>query len=73
MEPNKQDRILDRFLNDLRAPLSVIHAYTQVLQRRILQRRVYDEQHLLARLAVIERSAKTIEARLREHEVHDRQ
>lgn len=78
MEPNERERLmgngdpregdgLDRLLESVRAPLAVIHAYTQLLQRHIRLGRS-TEEHLLGRLAVIERAAKRIDVRLRRFE-----
>ena len=61
----------DHYLDDLRTPLTVIHASAQLLQRRILLGRTLEPDQLLARLTAVERAAWTIEARLRQLERAD--
>jgi len=63
----------DRFLDDLRGPLTVIQASAQLLQRRLLRGGGLEPDKLLARLASVERAARAIEARLRELERGDGQ
>ena len=63
---------VDRLLDDLRIPLTVVSGYAQLLQRRLRQDEEPDAAYLLARLAAIEEYAGRIEARLRrfEHDGH---
>ena len=46
----------DRFLDDLRGPLTVIQASAQLLQRRLLRGGGLEPDKLLARLASVERA-----------------
>lgn len=58
---------MDLLVNDVRKPLTVIHAYAQLLQRRIRQGSIGEEE-MLDRLARIEEASQRIEARLHELE-----
>jgi signal transduction histidine kinase len=52
-------------VGDLRIPLTVLHGYTQLLQRRIRQGRILEAYACLDGLASIEQAAQAMEAKLR--------
>lgn len=63
--PRPQDDGIAQVLHEMRDGLTVIHAYAQLLQRRIRPEQPIDHEPLLARLAIIERISMRVEARLR--------
>lgn len=52
-------------IGDLRIPLTVMHGYTQLLQRRIRQGRILEAYACLEGLVSIEQAAQAMEAKLR--------
>jgi signal transduction histidine kinase len=52
-------------LHEMRDGLTVIHAYAQLLQRRIDPEESVEQETLLNRLAIIEDTAMRMESRLR--------
>lgn len=52
-------------IGDLRVPLTVVHGYTQLLQRRIRQGRILEAYACLEGLVSIEQAAQAMEAKLR--------
>ncbi len=56
---------IDQALHELRDGLTVIHAYAQLLQRRIRPRQRVDSAALIERLAIMERASVTMERHLR--------
>lgn len=59
---------VSRAINDLAAPLTTIHGYAQLLQRRIRTRGVPSSDELLLSLGRIEHAARAMEMRLRQLE-----
>jgi len=57
-------------LHELRDGLTVIHAYAQLLQRRMAPEQPVERASLLDRLALIEDAARKMEARLRQLDRH---
>jgi signal transduction histidine kinase len=57
-------------LHEMRDGLTVIHAYAQLLQRRIHPEQPVEQDPLLARLAIIERVSMRMETRLRQLDRH---
>lgn len=53
-------------LHEMRDGLTVIHAYAQLLQRRMHPEQPVEHDHLRARLRIIERVTMRMETRLRE-------
>lgn len=56
---------IERLVDDLRAPLTIISAYAQLLQRGCRQGRELDPAMMVNHLGVVARAAERIEARLR--------
>ncbi len=57
-------------LHEMRDGLTVIHAYAQLLQRRIHPEQPAERDHLRARLRIIERVTMRMESRLRQLDRH---
>lgn len=55
---------VDRLVDDLRKPLTIIRGYSQLLQLWLRKGEVPDAAYLRTRLAAIERSTQEIETRL---------
>lgn len=66
--PRREDDQVARAVDDLAAPLTTIHGYAQLLQRRIRARKAVNNDAMLEALSRIERAARSMEARLRELE-----
>ncbi len=60
-----EDGIVDA-LHEMRDGITVIHAYAQLLQRRIHPEQPVEHDHLRARLRIIERVTMRMESRLRQ-------
>lgn len=56
---------VEQALHEMRDGLTVIHAYAQLLQRRVHPEQPVAQEPLLDRLAIIERVAMQVETRLR--------
>lgn len=59
---------IDQLLDDLRSPLTLIRGSSQILLRRARRDNTVNTDYLIARLAIIERSTRDIEARLQDME-----
>lgn len=57
-------------LHEMRDGLTVIHAYAQLLQRRMAPEQPVERESLLDRLALIEEAARKMEVRLRQLDRH---
>lgn len=64
----REDNEVARAIDELAAPLTAIHGYAQLLQRRVRAGRTISDENLLITLGRIERAARTMEARLRQLE-----
>jgi hypothetical protein len=64
------DEGIDQALHEMRDGLTVIHAYAQLLQRRIHPEQAVEQDHLRARLAIIERVTMQMESSLRQLDRH---
>lgn len=62
---------IDQALHELRDGLTVIHAYAQLLQRRLHPRQRIESAAMLERLAIIERTSMAMESRLRRLDRHN--
>ena len=65
VDTRANDDGIDQALHEMRDGLTVIHAYAQMLQRRIHPEQPVEHDHLRARLAIIERTSMRMETRLR--------
>lgn len=64
----REDNEVARAVDELAAPLTAIHGYAQLLQRRVRAGRTISDDNLLMTLGRIERAARSMEARLRQLE-----
>lgn len=64
----REDNEVTRAIDELAAPLTTIHGYAQLLQRRVRAGRTVSDENLLTTLGRIERAARTMEERLRQLE-----
>lgn len=64
--PAPTDDGINEALHEMRDGLTVIHAYAQMLQRRIHAEQPVEHDHLRARLRIIECVSMRMESRLRQ-------
>ena len=65
-----EEESIGEALHEMRDGLTVIHAYAQLLQRRIHLEQPVERDHLRARLRIIERVTMRMESRLRQLDRH---